>query len=324
MTARPNSFETRERRRQTGYFERNFEKSISYEGSAFRLQPAARALNLAPSIRDEVTAYFDLHSITWHQHANHALSSQVCCLNFLAPLAHDPDTLSRLVGAALGLAPPQMLPVENGPSGKPWFVGFEWIGGDYLHEASKAGSRTRGANATSADAVVKFQNDGQQETLLIEWKYTEKYGAPIAPAGNPTRVARYEKLAFAPDGPIRADVGLALTDFFHEPFYQLLRQQMLAWRMQRAGECGSQRVRVLHISPNANVALKAVTAPALRRFADDAFDAFRSVLVRPDDFVARSSETLFGPLLAASKGRPWADYLLDRYEFLFDLPAKTP
>ena len=170
---------------------------------------------------------------------------------------------------------------------------------------------------------MKFRHEGRQETLLIEWKYTETYGGQIAPAGNPTRVARYEKLAFEPDGPLKADLGLALRHFFYEPFYQLIRQQMLAYQMQKAAEDGSERVRVLHISPAANIALKAVTAPALCSFGGDAFSAFSRVLVRPEDFVACSTETLFGPLVAISRGGDWADYLVDRYKFLSDLPAKS-
>lgn len=308
MTARLKSFKTRERTRQSAWFEKTYPELIGYKGSKYRLVPASRDLNLAPSIWGDVVDYFKMHGIRWHQHANHALSSQVCCLNFLAPLTHDPQTLSLLVGAALAIRAPEMVHVETGPANRPWFVGFEWIGGDYLNEADKSGRRTRGANATSADAVVKFRHEGRQETLLIEWKYTERYGAPIAPKGNPTRIVRYEKLTFAPDGSVNAGLGLALTDFFYEPFYQFLRQQMLAWQMH---------------SPAANIALKAVTAPALRSNGDGAFSAFARVLIRPEDFVACSTETLFGPLVAASRGGDWADYLLDRYEFLSDLPSKA-
>lgn len=322
MTANSPSFTTRERARQRAWFERNFPDSIGFKGSGLRLVPALRSLNLAPCIRAAVVNYFKMHGIVWHEHSNHALSSQVCCLNFLAPLAQDPQALSRLVGTALGIPPPEMLPVEPGPADGPWFVGFEWIGGDYLNEAGKSGNRTRGANATIASALVKFRHSGSQETLLIEWKYTEKYGAPIPPAGNPTRVARYDNLIFTPNGPVDAHLRLALTDFFYEPFYQLLRQQMLAWQMQKAREDRSKRVCVLHISPAANTALKAVTAPALRRFSDDAMTAYASVLVHREDFIPRSTETLFGPLLAVGRRGEWADYLIGRYEFLSDQSAK--
>jgi hypothetical protein len=178
-----------------------------------------------------------------------------------------------------------MLECETGPDGRPWFIGFEWNGrADYLNEGDQ-GKRTRGSNCTSADAIVRFRHDSREEALLIEWKYTESYGPPTDVAGNPTRIKRYAQLAFAPEGPVRSDLGLVLEDFFYAPFYQLLRQQMLAFQMQRAKEDRADRVRVLHIAPAANLALRKVPSPTLRRFGDDAFIVFRSLLVHPEDFV---------------------------------------
>src|SRR3954471_3507790 len=120
------------------------------------------------------------------------------------------------------------------------------------------------------------------------------YGAPLRVDGNPTRIVRYSDKAFTPAGPIRADLGLKLEDFFWEPFYQLLRQQMLAWRMTQAHEDGAHPVRLLHISPAGNRALDTVTSPSLRRFGDDAFDVFRSLLVQPEDFISRTTDQVFG------------------------------
>jgi hypothetical protein len=238
------------------------------------------------------------------------------------PFAEQPEDLSRIVGAALAIENPVMLEVETGPDGRPWFIGFEWIGRvDYLNEANKDGQRVRGAHVTSADAVVRFRHQGRNETLLIEWKYTEKYGSPISSEGNSTRVGRYKDLAFAPAGPISSQVGLKLEDFFYEPFYQMLRQQMLAFEMQRAKEDDVDRVRVLHIAPAASRALRNVTSPALRRFGDDAFAVFQSILTRPEGFVSKSTESLFGPLLLELKSTSaWAAYLSKRYGFVTDEP----
>ena len=309
-----------ERVAQSHYFAKTLPPGVAgHGGSDYRLLLQNRALNLAPGIRADAVAYFNEHGIAWHRHANHALSSQVSCLNFLMPLATQPRLLARVIGEALGILLPTMLEVERGPDGRPWFVGFEWIGrADYLNEGGKSGRRTRGAHATSADAVVRFELDGQIETVLIEWKYTESYGGAISPGGNEVRLGRYGGLVFAPAGPVRADQGLAISDFFWEPFYQLLRQQLLAFQMQAAHEDGAERVRVLHISPSSNHALHAVTAPALRVRGNDVFEVFRKLLVRPDDFVSRSTVAVFGKALSEAEGEagPWADYLLDRYSFL--------
>lgn len=318
------SFVVTQQEAQAAYFSRIGERNIREE-APYRLHAGRRDLNVAPSVRSSVAAYFgEPRNITWHTHADHGLSSQVCCLNFLAPLATQPALLARVIGAALGITPPTMLPIEDGPEGAPWFVGFEWPGrADYLGEwPANASNGPRGQNATNADAVVRFKADGRTETLLIEWKYTEEYGAPIRAEGNATRKARYADKMFAPAGPIRNDLDLSLEDFFWEPFYQLLRQQMLALGMQRAREDGAERVRVLHISPSGNRSLHKVTSPALRRLGDDAFDVFKQTLVEPDAFVSRTTEQVFGAATTSTDldadGRAWANYLRERYTFLRD------
>lgn len=319
------NFVNQERAAQSAFFSSRLPPGTAGHGGApYRLLPQHAALNLEPSIREPARAYFHANQIVWHRHANHGLSSQVSCINALMPLATRPELLAKMIEQALGLQSVTMREVDRGPDGSPWFVGFEWIGrADYLNESGRSGSRTRGANATSADAIVRLQHAGRTETLLIEWKYTESYGTPIPPKGNGVRAARYSDRLFAPRGPIRPIADLAIADFFWEPFYQLLRQQMLAFQMQAAREDGADRVRVLHLSPRANTRLHAVTAPAMRRYGEDAFCVFRSLLTEPDDFVSLSTEEFFGATLSnlSAPDRSWADYLLERYSFLRAQPA---
>lgn len=316
------AFAKSQRQAQIPFFAR-FGQDRLMRGWAYRLAPGEMAWNLNPAFRQDILNHFSraLAPIQWHQHSNHALSSQVCCVNFLAPLMRRPDLLAQVIGAALGIAAPQMLAVGQDADGD-IFVDFEWIGlQDHLGEWPGTGVATRGANATSADAIVRMvDRDGTITTILIEWKYTESYGAPLDPKGNTTRLRRYGDKAFAPDGPIRTDLGLTVADFFWEPFYQLLRQQMLAYRMERAHEDGASRVIVLHVSAGGNATLHKVTAPALRTFGADAFDVFLSLLAEPSRFHATSIETAFRPALTEAVARdpadPWATYLQDRYTFL--------
>ncbi|TGT72989.1 hypothetical protein EN802_14050 [bacterium M00.F.Ca.ET.159.01.1.1] len=323
-------FATTELKRQLSYFDAVAPNRMTFKGVPHRF--AERVANFAPAIASHAERYFKRggsNAITWHRHANHMLSSQACCLNFLMPLAEDPSRLSALVGQALKIDPPEMLEVELGPEGRPWFMGFEWIGRkDYLNEAGRAGTIQRGANCTSADAFTRFKTAGRIEGLLVEWKYTESYGAPLRDGsrildgqsepsgGHVTRRARYNDLMFAPNGPLKADLGLSLDDFFYEPFYQLLRQQMLAYQMEKNGE--ADVVRVLHISPSGNRKLHAITSPKFAGLgATDAFEFFRSLLDRSDRFVSRTTEALFGNLLAdAPAGDPWAAYITQRYAFV--------
>lgn len=306
-------FVAEERRRQARFFETAVDKAALRPDSAYRLLPAFRDLNLAPEIRDLATAYFGPpRNIAWHRHADHGLSSQIACLNFLMPLSTRPELLGEVIGRALGRRGLRMLPVEGGPH----FVGFEWIGAqDYLGEWGKGGTATRGANVTSSDAVVRFEADGRVETLLIEWKYTESYGTAPDPKKQAERIRRYGGKAFFPDGPFRADLGLEVQDLFWEPVYQMVRQQMLAWCMQQAREDGADRVSDLHVSPLGNRALHQVTPPKLQDRGADVFETFRSLLVRPEDFTATSPEQAFGPTLAQHRAEPWAAYLLGRYGF---------
>jgi hypothetical protein len=146
-----------------------------------------------------------------------------------------------------------MLPVED--IGR--YVAFEWIGQqNYLREKlPRHGKRTRGANFTSADAAVRFENeDGTKQIALIEWKYTESYSSSsyrVARSGT-DRTAIYRHLYSRADFPL--DKAL-LPDFgalFYEPFYQLFRQQALANEMELAGELDADIVSVLHIAPAHN------------------------------------------------------------------------
>lgn len=319
------TFVEQERASQAVFFRATLPDECGFDGCDYRLPPDRRLSNLNPEIRDVADRYFSDNSIAWHLHAAHGLSSQICCLNFLMPLATRPDLLAKLVRTVVGGELPEMLEVEKGPAGEPWFVGFEWIGrDDYLNEWPRAGLPKRGANVTSADAVLRFRQAGRIETLLVEWKYTESYGKPPEPRSEKERTRRYQDLAFGPPGPLRGDAGLELTDLFWEPFYQLVRQQMLASRMQASGEDGTERVRVLHIAPAGNRRLSRVTSPALRPLGENAFKVYRSLLERPDDFISRSTESLFSPLIAdAPKGDAWADYLRHRYTFLAELAAPS-
>jgi hypothetical protein len=310
-------FKARERKSQTDYFRRNFDGKIGYGRSDVRLHPQHVALNLWPGLHDRAAAAFaEEPVIQWHQHANHGLSSQACCVNFLMPMAHKPEVLSRWIGHVLGIRTPEMLPVER-RAGEDWYVAFEWIGDkDYLKEGGENDSRKRGANATASDAAVKFRADGDTHLLLIEWKYTEEYrNHKLSEDRRGTREKRYRDIAFQPNGPIRSDLGLHLRDFFYEPFYQMLRQQMLAWQVEYDPASGIDRAQVLHLSPAGNRELHHVTSPRLRKFGDDAFAAFAAVLADPNDFVGGTIEEAFAPLARWPQAE-WFPWLEARYPSL--------
>lgn len=279
--------------------------------------------NLFPGCREEVAAYLRRHRIKPHTMFAHLLSSQVFCLNFLGPFMARPEALADLLVPVLGeRVLPVWLPGELG------FVAFEWISDtDYLNEGGA--KRQRGSRCTSVDAAVGLVRGGRRELLLIEWKYSESYGAPIAnrrPSGrsdspNEVRAGRYGERF---EGLI-ADSALRLEDFFWEPFYQLLRQQMLAMAVEKDGSdpaADFDCVALAHVSPAANVALKRVTAPALRSHeafgGRSACEGWAALLSRPDRYVPVAVETLFRafPFERHPDLADWRDYMTDRYRFL--------
>jgi hypothetical protein len=275
--------------------------------------------NLFPGIRQSALDYFSFQSIKWHdgqngKPSNHLCSSQVCCVNFLFPFANRPRALAEVLRPFFP-AIREMLQMENGQ-----YIACEWIGKrNYLHEkTSHNGKRTRGANFTSADAAVMFeQTGGKRQIVLIEWKYAESYGGTslkFAKSGT-DRTAIYKPLFKRDDCPINKDLLPNFDSLFYEPFYQFMRQQFLAHEMERAQELGANTVCVLHIAPAGNKDFCKVTSPKLKTLGESATGVWKK-LVRPRDrFISVSTEQLFGNLSVDQlpEMKAWLDYVRTRY-----------
>lgn len=307
-----------------GWLSAGARRAGAYRGSGrsydFCLPATHAAENLFVGIRAPVLDYFRRESIAWHHGvgdgpSNHLASSMVCGVNFLAPLMDHPVRARTLLRGVFGEEVVEAVPVESAR-----LVEFEWVGNpriDYLHEGLY---RTRGANATSADAAMAYRrSDGGKTLVLVEWKYTESYSGEDKGAGpkGDTRRGRYESLVVDPLGPIDAS-RVGYDELMFEPFYQFMRQQLLAWRMQVEGrEYGADRVRVLHLSPRANRAFERVTSPGLsKRFpAGKATQVWRSLLRDRDAFTPVAIEDAFAPLLRASADGldEWRDFIRGRY-----------
>jgi len=278
--------------------------------------------NLIPEIQESAPAHFSGHGIKWHdgqngKPSNHLCSSQVCCVNFLFPFADKPTELAR-VFRPIYPEIENMLPVESGQ-----YVTFEWIGQkNYLGEkVAGNGKRTRGANCTSADAIVMFERkDKKRRVVLVEWKYTESYSSNFlkyARSGT-DRTEIYRHLFERDDCPINKDSLPNFDAFFYEPFYQLMRQQFLANEMEKAREMGVDVVSILHIAPAHNQDFHKVTSPELKKFGDSATAVWKKLVKNPDRFISVSTEQLFGGL---TKGQlpdmiPWVEYVNARYPWI--------
>jgi hypothetical protein len=214
----------------------------------------------------------------------------------------------------------KMLPVEDGK-----YVSFEWIGQrNYLGEKiTRNGQRTRGANFTSADAIVMFERqDKKRQIALIEWKYTESYSSTskLVSANGTDRTAIYRPLFEKDDCPINKTLLPDFDALFIEPFYQFMRQQFLANEMENAHELGADIVSLLHIAPAHNLAFRRVTSPALTDLGESATGVWKRLVSPEDRFLSVSTEQLFGGLTPELLPEmiPWLEYIQARYAFIFE------
>ncbi|MDP9183889.1 MAG: hypothetical protein M3P04_14080, partial [Actinomycetota bacterium] len=200
----------------------------------FCLPPEHASLSLLPEVREPALALFAELGIPWHAGvggvpSNHLLSSQVQCVNALGQMVTDPARIVRALGDVLGIG--EVLQIEPGR-----YLTFEYIGPtDYFGECP-GGARIRGAHCTSVDAAFLHRAlDGVVELVLVEWKYTESYRPRKPdPKKDAVRFGRYGEAFADPNGPVRSDV-LSFQHVLDEPFYQLVRQQLLAHELEKAG-----------------------------------------------------------------------------------------
>jgi len=243
-----------------------------------------------------------------------------------------PDAIAALLAPVFPGKKITALPIDGeGTLDNPCYLAFEWTGrGNYLNEAVGTAVLQRGANSTSVDAMVLLDIDGQREIVLIEWKYTESYGAPLSDktrlqdngttaSSNSVRLSRYDGKLFGDNGPLKCNDGFGMKDLFWEPFYQFARQQMLAFQLELHGEEGAKRVSILHLAPAENVAFQRITAPTLKCLAQKSNDYtactyWKSLLTNADRFETRHIEELFAAFPAETFGMgEWAKYIVGRY-----------
>lgn len=267
---------------------------ISLGVSPVALPRAYAVHNLLQEVRVPAIRLFLEERISWHNSisdgpSNHLLDSQVQCVNALMPLVADAERARRALSNVYPVA--EVLQIEPDR-----YMTFEYIGAiDYLNERPTT-ARSRGAYTTSIDAAALVRaKDGRRVLLLIEWKYTESYLEVKSP--RPTD-QRCRALLEAADCLIRWRGRIDVEDLFLEPFYQLMRQQLLANEIHKAREHGVDAVVVVHACPSANDGYAdSLHTEQQREMAGTVQDLWQ-LLVDSERFVAVDT-AVFAPTAAA-------------------------
>ena len=326
-------FKDREKRRLRSLKRKLFTEQACRSGMyggrrlEFCLHEDFSAENLETGIRDAALAYFEDRAIRWHDWkgngpSNHLCCSQSCCVNFWFPFMQAPDQL-RAVLRGLGYDVEEMLAIDGDRAlrdGSRPFVAFEWIGErNYLGElrggeVAPDDGRTRGARFTSLDFCFRFRrSDGRTQLVGGEWKYTERSKTgDLRYSGSKTdRLGIYREHLIKPDCQIVDDVPFESP--FFDPFYQLMRQQLLCTAMERCREMKADVVTLLHVAPRANRELMSrVTSEELENVGSD-IHAIWDALTLPGRFKGAATEDLLPLVCANAPTMQTREYLELRY-----------
>ncbi len=274
---------------------------------------AEQALNIWAGVREDAIAYFNRYSIPFWDSGNeptgHILSSQIACINHLY-FARQRQDIATAILQGVDKNVKFALQMDNGvpDSG---YVDFEVVGAkNYLGEKL----HTRGANSTSVDAVMLAEMDnGQRKLFFIEWKYVEQYKSQPSKAegdSGQTRIKTYRPLLEQSDCPF------AITNvegLFTEPYYQLMRQTLLANEMTKAKEYNATDYMHLHIIPTANKELKDINTAAGKLLGSTLQETWTNLLKSPDKYRAIDPKDFISPALKCNDALTPIKYLEQRY-----------
>ena len=287
--------------------------------------------NLYPAIRGQGGAieFFSKRRLKWWKGdsdtggpTRNMASSQVACVNFLLPLIEIPGALLAVLRGIDGDVR-SVVDIEDDKGNKSPLE-FEWIG----KGRSLEGGTARGALSTSIDAFLVAETEtGRKRAYLLEWKYIEQYfssrpESDYKGAGDSgaTRRECYGPRYYAESSSFNPATAPEMDDFLYDPFYQIMRQRLLADRMIADSELDVTEAKVVVVVPEENLAYREIiTAPPLKeRFPEikTVADIMETALKQPGEQFAMIAPADLVDSVEADCGESaaqWAEYWRRRY-----------
>jgi hypothetical protein len=300
------------------YFLNKIDKPVKWQGHKLLYFFEDPSLNLWSMIEKEALDYFKKNGKSWWKISKedlskyeglsdrelsaefptgNMLSSQVSCINHLFVLRENPcwvTTILRNIDNRIN-------GVEKIDDG---YIEFEKMEGKNENPLNEGPNRKEGSKSTSIDAImVGRKNDGKNILVLIEWKYTETYEnqeCKFFPNYAPHQ--GYIKMLQDCDCPIKSQEDV--KNLFYNPYYQLMRQTLIGWRMVKLNEYNCDEYINLHIIPQGNIILRKNIMTPIN---------WKNVLKNPQKYIVRSPEELLYPIRKEDNLKQYFKYLYDRY-----------
>ena len=271
-----------------------------------------QTLNIWKGVRAEVIAYFHQNSISFWESINrpsgYLLSSQIACINHLFFMRQRQD-VATVVLQGLDRNVKRALRIEKDENDI-GFVVFEENGqNNYLKERS----RIRGAHSTSIDAaMLALMKDGTRKLFLIKWSYAECFSGRSKEINNKGlySIFNYKPFLEDLDSPIKSCdlIGLSI-----EPYFQLMRQTLLAHEMTKANDYGATDYTHLFVVPSGNQDFLGVNVASSRLEGSSLTETWSKLLKTPGKYIIIDPKEFLEPSIDCTDTKEIISYLKKRY-----------
>lgn len=268
--------------------------------------------NLFVPIQTKILDYFKDNKIKWWggKPTGHTLSSQIACLNHLAPIMNDADAVLAVINGIRDEFT-EVLSVNCDKVSA--YIGFEVTSReDHLNEKCSS----RGTNCTSIDALIMAKHKlGKIYLIPIEWKFTESYYAFDKSTEGDRGLERQRRYNRLIDDSAQL-VSLEKYEgsiYYQEPFYQLMRQTL--WAEQVIEHNTTEYLQAddywhIHVVPTDNDKL---LNRKYKMSGKGMEDTWRSILKDQNKYSIVDPATLLSPLVTNTDYYTLIEYLKARY-----------